>query len=288
MDGTGSLDPIQVMPGLVSDPIAAGDYAIEVLNSSMETVLSVPFTAVFTDVEGVALETVAFYYQLPAQEDTTLILLKHDDVVLDTIQPSLNPPLVVVTTPGGGETWSGQETISWQASDADGDPLQFTILYSPNEGDSWYPVAVNLTGTEYIVDVSRLPGGEGGKIQIIATDGFHTVQAQSDGTFTVPHPALIVTIDTPADRQRLLPSDWIRLAGSVSAVTGVAVENATFVWSIDGQEVEIGPEANIQLVEGNYEISLTVYDDQGNLGEDSVTIIVTPYLNALYLPLVQD
>ena len=149
-------------------------------------------------------------------------------------------------------------------------------------------MASNITGTEYIVEVGRLPGGDGGKIQLIASDGYHTVQAQSSGTFTVPHPALIATIESPANSQRLLPTDWIRLAGSVSSVTGDAVENATYVWSIDGQEIEIGPEVSIQLVEGNYEISLTVYDDQGNQGEDSVTIIVTPYLNALYLPLVQD
>jgi hypothetical protein len=103
----------------------------------------------------------------------------------------------------------------------------------------------------------------------------------------VPDPALIVTIDTPAHRQRLLPSDWIRLAGSVSAITGIAVDNATFIWSIDGQVVEVGPEANIQLVEGIYEITLTVYDELGNQGENSVMITVTPFLNVLYLPLLQ-
>jgi hypothetical protein len=287
INGTGSLDPIQVLPGIVSDPIVPGDYSIEVLNSAQDILLTVPFMAVFTDTEGAPLNSVYFSYQLPSQEDAAMILLKHNDEVLDTVVPSFNPPLIVVTAPGDGDVWSGQETISWQASDADGDPLQFTILYSPNEGGNWYPVAGNLTGTEYIVDVGLLPGGEGGKVQLIATDGFHTVQAQSTGTFSVPHPSLIATIDTPAHRQRLLPNDWIRLSGSVSAMTGIPVDNATYVWSIDGQVVEVGQEANIQLVEGVYEITLTVYDDLGNQGEDSVRIIVTPYLNVLSIPLLQ-
>jgi hypothetical protein len=287
LNGTGSLDPIQVLPGIVSDPIAPGDYSIEVLNSTQVVLLSVPFMAVFSDTEGVPLDSVYFSYQLRSQEDVGAILLKHNTDVLDSIIPSSNPPLVVVTAPGDGDTWSDQETISWQASDADGDPLQFTILYSPDEGDNWYPVASEITGTEYVVDVSLLPGGVGGKIQLIASDGFHTVQAQSSGTFTVPHPDLIALIDTPGNRERLLPTGWIRLGGSVSAATGETVENAIFVWSIDGQVFEVGQEVDIQLEEGIYEISLAVYDELGNQGEDSVTIIVTPFLNALYLPLLE-
>lgn len=288
-DGTGSLDPILTLPGLPSDPIVPGDYAIEVQNSAQEVLLTMPFTAVFTDTEGTPLDSVFFNYQIPVQANAAKILLKHNDQVLDSIVPSLNPPSIEVTTPGDGDSWSGQETITWLASDADGDPLQFTILYSPDEGGNWYPVATNLTGNEYTVDVGRLPGGEGGKIQLIASDGFHTVQAQSTGTFTVPHPAPIATINTPADDQTFIANEWIKLTGSASAVGGTASDNFTYIWSIDGQAVEVGSETNILPGEGEHTIALTVYDDQGNYGEASVTVTVSPIPGSysIYIPAIQ-
>ena len=166
------------------------------------------------------------------------------------------------------------ETIRWAASDADGDPLTFTILYSPDEGIKWYPVANRLTGNEYAVDVGRLPGGTGGKILLIVSDGFHTVQAQSAGTFTVPHAAPIVVINTPADGQTYLLNDWLRMSGSANDMSGATAANFTYIWSIDGEMVDVGAEVNTLIEEGQHTITLAVYDDFDNFGEDTVVINV--------------
>jgi len=190
-----------------------------------------------------------------------------------------------------GDSWSGQETISWSAGDDDGDPLHFTILYSPDEGDNWYPVATNLTGDEYTVDAGGLPGGTGGKVQLIASDGFNTVQVQSAGTFTVPYPAPIVTIDTPADGQSFIANEWIKLTGNANDLAGSAADTFTYLWTIDGQVVDIGSAANILLEQGEYTITLTAFDGLGNYGEATVTVSVapvpgSPVPNDIYLPLI--
>jgi hypothetical protein len=288
-DGSGTLEPILVLPGLPVTPTLSGDYTIEIENGAQETLLSVSFMAVFTDAEGVPLDTVYFSYQLPVPGNAAKILLKHNGLVLDTIVPSLNPPSVEVTAPGDGDSWSGQETIRWSASDADSDPLHFTILYSPDEGGNWYPVATNLTGDEYTVELGRLPGGTGGKIQIIVTDGFHTVQVQSAGTFTVPFPAPIVTIETPADGQSFIVNEWIKLTGSANDLAGSAAGTFTYLWTIDGQVVDVGSATNILLGQGDYTITLTAYDDLGNHGEASVTVTVAPLpgSNIVYFPTVR-
>ena len=288
ISGTGSLDPIQVLPGIASTDVVTGDYSIEVQNVSQVVLLAMDFTAVFTDPEGVPLDTVYFSYQIPAQENAARILLKHNGLVLDSIEASANPPTVTVTAPAGGESWSGQETISWLAGDDDSDPLHFSIFYSPDEGGNWYPVAGNLTGNEYIVDVNRLPGGQGGKIQLVASDGFHTVQVQSSGTFTVPYPAPLTTIHTPADGQSFIANQWINLSGSASDLAGSAADTFTYTWTIEGQVVDVGPAANILLEAGDYLITLTAYDSLGNFGESTVTVSVAwvPGLNDVYLPLV--
>jgi hypothetical protein len=288
VSGTGSLDPIQVLPGIVSTAIVSGDYSIEVQNSSQDILSTMSFTATFTDSEGVPLDAAYFSFQLPAQENVAKILLKYNDEVLDSIVPSPNPPTATVTAPTGGESWSGRETISWSAGDDDGDPLHFTILYSPDEGGAWYPVATNLTGNEYTVDVDRLPGGQGGKIQLIASDGFHTIQVISAGAFTVPHPAPLVTINSPADGQSFIANEWIKLTGSANDLAGSAADTFTYTWAIEGQVFDVGSETGMLLEEGNYTITLTAYDDLGNYGETSVTVSVArvPGSNEIYLPMI--
>jgi len=286
--GTGALQPILEMPGVVTDPIVPGEYAIEFRDSSQQLLLSVPFTAVFTDSEGVPQEYVNFHYQLPVQEDLALILLKHNDIVLDSIEPSQNPPLLVVTYPGDGDTLGGQEVIQWTAGDADGDPLQYSILYSPDEGDSWYPVANSLTETEYTIDVRLLPGGDGGQIQVIATDGFHTVRALSSGTFEVPHPAPTVVINSPIDEQSYQENEWISFSGSASDVAGSASNDFIYIWSIDGQDYEVGKKFAVQLATGEYELTLTAYDENDNYGVDSLIFRVLGAGNGVYLPMLQN
>jgi len=136
--------------------------------------------------------------------------------------------------------------------------------------------------------VNRLPGGEGGKIQLVASDGFHTVQVQSSGTFTVPYPAPLTTIHTPADGQSFIANQWINLSGSASDLAGSAADTFTYTWTIEGQVVDVGPAANILLEAGDYLITLTAYDSLGNFGESTVTVSVAwvPGLNDVYLPLV--
>jgi hypothetical protein len=132
-----------------------------------------------------------------------------------------------------------------------------------------------------------LPGGTGGKVQVIATDGFHTVQALSSGTFTVPHHAPIVTINSPADGQKFSPEEWIKLTGSASDATGDVSNDFTYIWSINGLPIEVGPEVDILAGEGVHTITLTVYDDLGNFSEDSVTINVRRLLYSASIPLIQ-
>ena len=271
--GTGSLSPVKTQPGIVSDPIAPGDYALEIQDAGGQILLSVPFIASFTNEEGEAVDTEYFHYRLPVQPDGAKVVLKHSNDVLDTIVASANPPTAQISAPSGGETWSGEETIQWTANDLDGDLLTFTILYTPDGGDRWYPVARDLTATEYTVEAGRLPGGAGGRVMIIVTDGFHTVTAESAGAFSVPDPMPIVVIDSPADGFNFMPGDWINLSGSASLPSGPG-DDLTFIWSVDGEVVDFGSRAKILLEEGIYSITLDVYDDEGTQGTASVIVTV--------------
>jgi hypothetical protein len=120
-------------------------------------------------------------------------------------------------------------------------------------------------------------------VLLIVSDGFHTVQAQSGGTFTVPHPAPIVVIDSPADGRSFLINEWVNLSGGASDASGTAAGDFTYVWFIDGEVVDAGSETSTLLEEGSHTITLAAYDDLDNYGEASVQVNLAP-VNAPHMP----
>jgi len=82
--------------------------------------------------------------------------------------PPNDPPIVDLTSPTGGEEWSGTHAITWTASDAEDDPENLTISidYSPdntiwtnianneaNDGTfSWDTAALDVTGNIIVPD----------------------------------------------------------------------------------------------------------------------------------------
>lgn len=279
----GSLDPVLVQLGIPTEDIPPGDYAVEVQDTSAKPLLNTPFFVSFTDVEGNEVQSVQFRFQLPEQSGTSKILLKKGDQVLDQIVVSDNPPTVTVLAPNGGEQWSGRQTIQWQAEDEDGDPLSFTILYSPDKGDSWFPVAWDVQGQSYEVDTAILPGGDEARVRVIATDGFNTRQDDTDGTFWVQGKPPAAYIIRPEADTRFSPGEVIHLEGEASDVEDGLLPDESFIWSYDSTFFGVGRRANARFPAGTYEVTLTVVDSDGNTGQTTVVIFVG---HQVYLPIV--
>jgi len=98
--------------------------------------------------------------------------------VLATQEVSPSVPEVQITAPTAGQVLEGgcSVRIAWQASDADGDPLAFTVLVKPAAGDA-FPAAYGLTGHEYALDVKALPPGEYA-VTVLAADGVNVGRSQ--------------------------------------------------------------------------------------------------------------
>jgi hypothetical protein len=50
------------------------------------------------------------------------------------------PPSVKITAPSVADTWSGKQTIRWNASDPDKDTLTYDVYYSSDNGQTWKPL----------------------------------------------------------------------------------------------------------------------------------------------------
>ena len=274
IDGTGSLGNVLVQPGVVTEEVLPGDYAIQVLDVTGRVVLELPFFASFVDVEGERRETVPFSFFLPAVQQPAAIQLTLRGQVLDTIKVSANAPEVQVLVPNGGERWTGLQTIQWAARDADGDPLTFSILYTPDDGRTWVPVASNLRGDSFEVDTSLLPGGQAARVRVIVTDGFNTTEDDSDNPFFVlPNPPQVV-IKAPDSGAQFVSGEIIQFVGDATDNEDASIPDERFVWSHDGTVFGTGRQVDAALPDGSHEVTLTVVDSDDLEGTASIKVAV--------------
>ena len=70
--------------------------------------------------------------------------------------------------------------MSWDAIDDDGDTLTHNLLYSPDNGGSWLPVAVNLTEPSFEFESNQVPSSNGGpaRFRVRTSDGFNNGEAE--------------------------------------------------------------------------------------------------------------
>ena len=113
---------------------------------------------------------------------------------------SANAPSLQITSPvpGANLDASAPLTIAWMASDADGDGLVFVALYSADGGESWLPLTLDLTDTQFTFDGARIQGGDDVFFRVLASDGFHTTEQVVGPVTVTQRPALQVD-----DRVRL-------------------------------------------------------------------------------------
>ena len=92
-------------------------------------------------------------------------------------------PVVHVTSPNGGETFTSDESITWTAVDGNNDPMTYDVQY--NDGTGWSTLATGLSSTSLLWDTTTLNDGVDYQIRVVATDGVLTGQDASDAVFTV-------------------------------------------------------------------------------------------------------
>lgn len=149
------------------------------------------------------------------------------------------PPTVEVISPNGGEIiCSPGTTITWSASDPNGDNnLTYSLLYSSDGGSTFNLLASGLTGMcpppnlcSYIWDTTSLPSGSNYLVKIVVSDGIQTAEDLSDARFSIDNTEPTVTWVTPPNNSFL--SSTVTL--SATATDNVGVTGVSFEYSNDG------------------------------------------------------
>jgi len=194
-------------------------------------------------------------------------------------QISSNPPEVTLISPAGGENLGpdAEFTISWSASDPDGDELTYSVYYSSDGGATWLPIETAIKTTSVNWVTATAAGSTMAVIRVEASDGFNTGEAVS-ASFTVAPKPPMAGIMAPEDQSRLPVSASVHFeATGFDLQGGIIRDDSAFEWtsSIDGLIGE-GRQLTVNSLSiGTHNITLTV-TSAGRQVTDNITVTILP------------
>jgi hypothetical protein len=286
----GTLNPLYRDVRETADlPASAGvQYCVALLNAGSEVLDQHCFVPNFMNGDGetdVALAS--FGFPMLWNPAIARVELRNGATVLAARDVSANAPVVSLTSPNGGQSFgpSADIPISWTASDADQDSLTYSVLYSPDGGSSWVPVADGLTTTSYTLSAATVAGSPNSVVRVVASDGVNTGQDQSDAPFTVSKKSPQIYITNPTGGV-VPPETAVSLEGLGIDLEDGNLEGSDLQWS-SNKDGALGSGASLivpKLSLGLHTITLTGKDSDGN----SVVASVQLYVGyRIYLPVIQ-
>lgn len=225
-----------------------------------------PFTATLRDVTGGA-----------------RIELRQGDTVLASVDKSPNAPVVGAVTGLEQGVISENFNIAWTATDADpgqSEALWFDVMYTPDDGETWLPIGVDLFNTyEFTVMPAFLPAAlspGAGRIWVRASDGWN--QSDSDQTpIELENQPPTAEISSPLSGASFAEDLPINLFGGSYDREDGFLGGENVVWTLVESDETLGTGLTllVSLPVGTHTIRLTVTDSSGLQATDEVSIVVT-------------
>jgi hypothetical protein len=265
---------------IISPP--AGTYAIELRNGSQvlgSQSFEVNFQSEYSaDGPGdpTPLSEVDMSFTMAWAPGATSVALVHGGQTLDEVAISPHAPTVQVTYPASPVVWQAgtTQTVSWQGSDADNDPLTYSLFYG-SDATNWAIIASGLTSASYPVAVDSLAGSASAHFRVVATDGVNAGFGES-AAITVPNKPPYVEITDPLDGAVLQEGDLAVLQGSATDLEDGQLSDASLVWSSD-KDGDLGTGESLPintLSPGQHTITLTATDSNDASASQSITLVV--------------
>jgi hypothetical protein len=213
---------------------------------------------------------------MPWVDGATSVALVFGGEVLDEVPVSANAPVVTFTSPAGPEDWSAgaTETLTWDGSDVDGDPLTYSILYTAGD-DVWELIASGITGTSFDVEVDFFAGSDSAQFGVVATDGIN-IGSDESPLISIPNKPPMVAISNPAPGTVITPGGLVVLSGAAVDLEDGSLGDDVYQWSSDRDgDLGTGPSLPVNtLSNGVHTLTLRVEDSDGASSEATVDVLV--------------
>lgn len=265
---------VQTTPSVPSG--GSGGYCLEFQGGAGESLANYCFDLPFVEAHlGEPTNIEHFVWALPYPVGTNHLTLKQGTRILGQVQVSAHVPSIAIISPTRNQSWSGTQTITWTASDADNDPLSFRVFYSPDDGQSWIPLSGDLTESRYSVETDWFAGSDDARIRVIASDGINTGIAEVE-SLHVARKGPRVSIVAPEDSFRVRPGRPLVLWSHAYDLEDGTLPDTALSWSSDLQGgLGTGSQLVVaDLLPGQHQITLSGRDSDGNVAEATVTVFV--------------
>lgn len=218
-----------------------------------------------------------FWLALPWNENARSVVFKYQGNVIGAVKASLNAPTVAITS-AGPSAWpdSGPVTITWSASDLDGDPLTSLVEYSSDGGTSWTTIAANLAETSLTIDTSFFPGSDQARLRVLVSDGFNTGSVLSH-TFRVGKKIPLAHVSWPQDGTQLEAGTPLLLEALAFDPEDGMLDPQSLQWSSD-RDGNLGKGDLLvdTLSAGTHTLTVTGTDSNGNAAQAQVRLNILP------------
>jgi hypothetical protein len=270
--------PLWVLDTSPPEPPDESGYTVELQDDAGQTLASLPLSAA-DPFHSEGPDTGRIHQLIPWDPAVARVVILHDDDAVATVEASEHPPEVTVVSPTAGDAWDGvsssTQTIVWEAHDADGDELHAIVRFSPDNGTTWTPLGVNITGTSLEVDTASVAGTDSGIIEVRVSDGLLTGVDHSDGTFQVAAKPPLPLIVRPTPLELVPEGASLVLDGSAWDPEDGGVDQDQLSWAAAGQP--LGDGGHVVLDEplpcGPQEIILSATDRHTSEGSTAVTVV---------------
>ena len=290
-DDTATLDQVWIITATqpFMNPPDGSEYCLEAQDVVGTVLVNKCFDLGFVDHDtGESTFVDGYNLLLPYPDNLSRIVLKHGSSELISRSASQHVPEVTIISPNGGEVWdtTSAYSVTWSATDADSDPLTYTVLYSPN-GQTWFPVGTEITATHLTVNSSYLPGSSDARMSVIATDGLSNGRDASDEGFTVSKKPPAVYILEPKENGEISTGTTMWFTGYAYDLEDGILKGIALQWSssLDGV-LGSGTELMTLLSAGMHAITLTATDSDGMFDTATLQVVVKDTHTTVYLPII--
>jgi hypothetical protein len=264
-----AVEPVDApAPSVPSSP-----FSLVTTDSSGQQLASVPMTESNVHVDGGFLPFVKIDGLIPAG-DATAVSVKSQGTTVASRHASAHAP--TVTKPRHSSAGKGRIVVTWKASDADGDPLMGTLLYSRDDGKTYRMLWSGPNHDRIVVPGRYLAHAPKARLQIEVNDGFRTATATSP-RFRAAGAPPVVTILSPQPGAVQDNAAPLLLRGQAFDDTLARIPGSRLRWFLGRKLLGTGAQiAPAGLRAGRDRIVLMARDATGRTSRTSIVVRLRP------------
>ena len=173
------------------DQTTEGNFTLELLDSGGAVLSNLSFKmqntlAAYNSSTNTTTNMSFFTFVMNNSPDLNSIRITKLGVIKNETNKTPNTPAVSITSPSGGETFDQSFTITWNATDADNDTLNYAVLISSDNGDTFSTLEIDYPNTSLTINSTNFINSDEYLVKILATDGINTGNDTTE-TFSILH-----------------------------------------------------------------------------------------------------